>query len=96
MLFGLKILSPQEIVWAETKQLLIIGASALVFSNGSNIFEKKNQLKQALMIISAIGLGSVTESSDQRTHNLIFRHHVISSGGETFYTQEGVNVARNN
>ena len=48
------------------------------------------------MIISAIGLASVTESSDQRTHNLIFRHHVISSGGETSYTQEGVTVARNN
>ena len=60
-----------------------------------NLREKK-QLNQALMIISAIGLASVTESSDQRTHNLIFRHHVISSGGETSYTQEGVTVARNN
>ena len=66
------------------------------FHNGSNKFEREKQLKQALMIISAIGLASVTESSDQRTHNLIFRHHVISSGGETSYTQEGVTVARNN
>ena len=57
---------------------------------------EKKQREQALMIISAIGLGSVTESSDQRTHNLTLRHHVISSGGETSYTQEGVTVARNN
>ena len=92
MLFGIKILSPQEIVWGETKQLLIIGASVQVGAINS----RKKQLKQALMIISAIGLGSVTESSDQRTHNLIFRLHVISSGGETSYTQEGVTVARNN
>ena len=60
------------------------------------INSRKKQLKQALMITSAIGLGSVTESSDQETHNLIFRLHVISSGGETSYTQEGVTAARNN